>query len=253
MKERKGFTLIELLVVIAIIAILAAILFPVLTRAKEAARKTSCVSNLSQIAKAWGMYNSDFDETCMRASVSNGDKTIYWWGSWDGKKLHENEGLLYPYMNSRVIQACPSFENFLRTALGYTGYAYNYAYLSPSEYQPPDWTEVPVPVFTHQIQDPANTIAFADSARINNWDYDKATLEGNAYLDPPSYNYPGFHARHNAMGNTVWCDGHAKTHKPKYRTGTFGYGFKAEDFVKNNLGDLDEDGDFTTDEWFDLK
>jgi prepilin-type N-terminal cleavage/methylation domain-containing protein len=43
---RRGFTLIELLVVIAIIAILAAILFPVFARAREAARATSCRSNL---------------------------------------------------------------------------------------------------------------------------------------------------------------------------------------------------------------
>jgi prepilin-type N-terminal cleavage/methylation domain-containing protein len=47
---RKAFTLIELLVVIAIIAILAAILFPVFARARENARRASCMSNLKQIA-----------------------------------------------------------------------------------------------------------------------------------------------------------------------------------------------------------
>ena len=49
---RRAFTLIELLVVIAIIAILAAILFPVFAQAKEAAKKTSCLSNQKNIAKA---------------------------------------------------------------------------------------------------------------------------------------------------------------------------------------------------------
>ena len=49
-KKQHGFTLIELRVVIAIIAILAAILFPVFARAREAARKTSCLSNMKQSA-----------------------------------------------------------------------------------------------------------------------------------------------------------------------------------------------------------
>lgn len=58
----KGFTLIELLVVIAIIAILAAILFPVFARARENARRSSCQSNLKQIALGWMQYNQDYDE-----------------------------------------------------------------------------------------------------------------------------------------------------------------------------------------------
>lgn len=61
-RRRTGFTLIELLVVIAIIAILAAILFPVFAKAREAARKTRCVSNVNQLGKAWMMYVQDYDE-----------------------------------------------------------------------------------------------------------------------------------------------------------------------------------------------
>ncbi|MEO6908674.1 MAG: DUF1559 domain-containing protein, partial [Abditibacteriaceae bacterium] len=60
--KRKGFTLIELLVVIAIIAILAAILFPVFARARENARRASCMSNLKQIGLGVMMYVQDYDE-----------------------------------------------------------------------------------------------------------------------------------------------------------------------------------------------
>jgi prepilin-type N-terminal cleavage/methylation domain-containing protein len=58
----KGFTLIELLVVIAIIAILAAILFPVLARARESARASQCISNLNQLNKAVKQYLNDWDQ-----------------------------------------------------------------------------------------------------------------------------------------------------------------------------------------------
>ncbi len=59
---KKAFTLIELLVVIAIIAILAAILFPVLSQARTAAKKTSGISNQKQIGLAMVMYAGDADD-----------------------------------------------------------------------------------------------------------------------------------------------------------------------------------------------
>ena len=59
MRRNRGFTLIELLVVIAIIALLAALLLPVLARAKESGRRTSCLNNLHQLHLALALYAND--------------------------------------------------------------------------------------------------------------------------------------------------------------------------------------------------
>jgi prepilin-type N-terminal cleavage/methylation domain-containing protein/prepilin-type processing-associated H-X9-DG protein len=239
--KKQAFTLIELLVVIAIIAILAAILFPVFASAKEAAKKTQSLSNLKQIGTAWMLYSGDVDDMVMRVSTPGDGKRYYWWGSFDGTTLRPEEGLLYPYTKSKGIQQDPSFPNNLRTALGLTGYGYNFAYLSPSDYPAPTYEEVAKPVSHSQIEQPAETVNFASSARINNWLYTTPTLEGNTYIDPPSYDFPGFHGRHSKFGTVAWADGHVKAIRPTLRKVDFGYGFIAADFKVQNLGDLIRD------------
>ncbi len=79
--KKQAFTLIELLVVIAIIAILAAILFPVFARAKEAAKKTQSLAQMRQLAASVMMYAGDYDDYFIPASMRTtnpADTPIIW-------------------------------------------------------------------------------------------------------------------------------------------------------------------------------
>ena len=117
MRRNRGFTLIELLVVIAIIAILAAILFPVFARAREAARKATCISNLKQIALAAIMYAQDYDEVLPAANCSAAHQSSH---TVDPAARYDNDAvssaaelwllpdLLRPYVKSLDLFVCPT-------------------------------------------------------------------------------------------------------------------------------------------------
>src|SRR5438477_3161683 len=64
MPRRKAFTLVELLVVIGIIAVLIAILLPSLTKAREAAQRTSCLSNIRQLGTLFRLYGNQYKDAC---------------------------------------------------------------------------------------------------------------------------------------------------------------------------------------------
>jgi len=150
--KKSAFTLLELLIVVAIIAILAAILFPVFSRARENARKASCISNLHQIGLGIAMYRGDYDgiNPRHRSCPDNADSKCYalaptvssgpnetWWAPFDNTKPPEpalpdsayntpvKAGFLMPYVKSLQVFHCPSYPQ------GQVGYAMGYSDIGP--------------------------------------------------------------------------------------------------------------------------
>ena len=192
---RKAFTLIELLVVIAIIAILAAILFPVFARAREKARATSCLSNLSQLGLVVGMYAQDYEEAMPPAITSNATGSYTVWH------------LMQPYIRNTQIYVCPSDSNSqtmtdIATNLGSLGLpACATAGYGALSYNANFSVFALVPLGSDartmgQIPRPSETVAFYDGII--------AVTSGTPPFAAP------VRARHNDTAQAAYVDGHAK-------------------------------------------
>lgn len=165
---KHGFTLIELLVVIAIIAILAAILFPVFARARENARRTSCMSNVKQMALATMQYTQDYDEK-LPGSRRGAD------ASW--------LTVIQPYAKSTQLYDCPSAGGTFLNDF-YPSYGYNEEYLGRSNSDP---------VSLAAVGSPAETIMIADD-----W---AGLTGGNSHLGYYEMYSPNYLATLGVTGN----------------------------------------------------
>lgn len=194
---RRGFTLIELLVVIAIIAILAAILFPVFSRAREKARQTSCISNLKQIGLAMNMYAQDYDETFPTyyiyvPSLSYAER------GWPRR--------IQPYVKNDQVFRCPDVIPPSSDSVDLLRMGYGLAYPYPGGYVTP----------LAKYQRPAEQVLVVENG---------ATLASEGKDEGRYYwhvNWPAtgpytwesrFCTRHNGSGNVLFVDGHVKVQR----------------------------------------
>ena len=132
---KSGFTLIELLVVIAIIAILAGMLLPALSQAKEKARRVSCQSGLRQLGLALHLYAGDNNDLLPQGYRDNGESHTIW--------IATNTFNAIRRYSATNMSTCPSLAGtfqYYRAPYGYViGYSYNGGHRKPWAGEPNAW------------------------------------------------------------------------------------------------------------------
>ncbi len=98
--KEGAFTLVELLVVIAVISLIAAIVFPAVSRVRESGRRTGCLSNLKQIGLGALMYIQDYDEKFPGGRITAKAGGLVGGWSWAGE--------IHPYVRTDKVFKCPS-------------------------------------------------------------------------------------------------------------------------------------------------